>query len=134
MPWSIKDEVSNVPPEGTYKMRIESIEPTVSKNSGEAQLVFKCKIVSGDLDGKSQTYYRPLKAKGLGFIARDLANSQVFDVDSEEAANMPDDASEVARLLDSKMTGKVFMYDLTHREYQGKKQANWELVGPAGSI
>jgi hypothetical protein len=133
-PWSIKNEVSNCPPDGTYKLRIDAIEPSIAKSSGGDQLAFKCEIVSGDLEGKKYTYYRSLQPTGLGFLARDLANSQIFDLDSEEANAMPSNPSELARMLDNMLAGKVFMFDCVGEVYNGTKRPRWTLAGPTGSI
>jgi len=135
MPWSIKDEVSNIPPEGTYLMRVEKIEGGLSKN-GEPVAKFTTTIVGGgdDLDGKKQFYSRSLQRKFLKFIAVDIANSQTIDQDSEEAVNMPDEPQAIVAALKELLENKVFQYVLTTKGEGASKQANWTLSGPQGSI
>lgn len=135
MPWSIKDEVSNIPPEGSYLMRIEKIEGGLSKN-GEPVAKFQTVIVGGadDLEGKKQFYSRSLQKKYLKFIAVDLANSQTIDQDSDEATSMPDDPQSIVEALKELLENKVFRYELTTKGEGAQKQANWTLSGPNGSI
>jgi hypothetical protein len=135
--WSIKSEMSNLPPEGTYRMRVDKAEAKLSKNSGNPTLTYTCTIVSGEYEDKKQFISRTLDRKYLSFVARDFANSGTIDLESEEAKNISDDPQSIEALANELLVNKVFMWELKHQESRepgGEPRANWFLSGPVGSI
>lgn len=135
MPWNVNDSVSNVPPEGTYKMRINEIVADVSKD-GNPVLRFKCEIVQPETDKPKQTYTRSLLPQALGILGRDLANSNVYTVEELNGDNDLDISNphSIVAALTDRMGNRTFMYDVKHREYQGRKTGDFTLVGPGSSI
>jgi hypothetical protein len=132
--WTINKAVVNIPSEGTHLVRIESVEAGQSgenaKNPGADLLKFRGIIVRGDDDGKSVYYVRSLLPQALGILAADLANTGLWQGDEE----MPplDDPEAIAQTIEDAMGGKVFMYEVKHRDWQGQTRGEYTLVGPSG--
>src|SRR5271166_1358011 len=130
--WSVKKAVANVPEEGTYTLRVESVEPKVLKNQNKTYIFFKCVMVSNDdNDGKNANYMRFVEANTLWKLAADIANSNLLDM---ETAELPEDPEELAKELDDLMAGQTFLYECKHNEYKGETRADWTLVGPTSSL
>jgi len=129
--WSINKAVINVPAEGTQLVRVDSIESGQSgenaKNPGAPLLKFKGVIVRGEDTDKSVFYTRSLLPQALGILGNDLAASGLFDGNE----NLPMDADELASRLDADMGGKVFTYEIKHREWNGQTRGEYRLVGPS---
>jgi hypothetical protein len=132
--WTINKAVVNVPAEGTQLIRIESVEAGQSgdnaKNPGAALLKFRGLVVKGDDDGKSVYYVRSLLPQALGILAGDLAATGLWDGDEE----MPplDEPDLIAQEIEGAMAGKVFMYEVAHRDWNNQTRAEYRLVGPSG--
>lgn len=128
--WSIKDAVSNVPPEDQYVIRIDSIATQVAKSSGDTGIVFKGKIVQGELDGQNYYSYFSLAPQAIWNIANQLNASQQFDPEE----SLPDEAEELATILGDHLVNKLFLAECAHSEYQGKTRANWTILGPVSNV
>ena len=130
--WSIKDSVNQVPPEGTYLLRFEQIESASSKD-GNPMLKFKLKIVENDEEwnGKLAFVNRSLLKRAIGILGADLANTELFGPDEDAA---PSDSDELAEWLTERLGGKVFLWEVKHREWQGRVQGDWKLVGPSSEF
>jgi hypothetical protein len=136
--FSINDAISNVPDEGTMRMRIEKIEVGVasdsSKHPGSGTLKFQATVVDGPDEGKKCFWTRSLTPGGIGFLASDLGMSQVFtqeEADDTSLLNL-DDPEGICSILQDKMVGKVFMVEVKHQQYQQRKSGNYALVGAGG--
>ncbi len=130
--WSVKKAVQNVPDEGDYVLRIESVEPKIAKGNNRPYLMFKAVIVSQDeMDGKNANYMRSITPDSLWKLAGDVANANIVDM---ETAELPEEPDDLAKELDDLMAGKTFMFTCAHREYKGVTQADWTLVGPSSSL
>lgn len=130
MPWTIKDSVSNLLPEGEYDFRLESVTTGESQATPpNATLRFNWFVVGGEEDGKKQFQTFTLRSDLLGIIGATLGASQAF----EEAEELPDDKEGLAREIEARMGGKVFAVKYTHREDKKTKRVwpNIELLGPS---
>ena len=92
-------------------------------------VAFKGKVVGTDEDGLSTYWTRTLTTDAVGFLSRDLAQTGLFDEENDEA---PGEADELARYLDGLMSGKVFMVDVKHKEYNNEVRGDYKIVGPGG--
>ena len=132
-PWSINKATSNIPSEGTQLVRIETIEAGQSgenaKNPGAALLKFKGLVVKGDEDGTQVYFVRSLLPQAIGILANDLSASGLF-VENDEMPPL-DDPEAIAAVLNDTLGGKVFMFEIKHRDYMGQTRAEYRLVGPS---
>lgn len=129
--FSINKAVQNFPDEGTQLIRLDSIESGRSgenaNNPGAPLLRFKGAVVRGEDDGKSVFYTRSLLPQALGILGNDLASTGLFDGTEE----LPLEAEQLAARLDATMGGKVFTYEVKHREWKDQPRPDYRLVGPS---
>lgn len=131
-PWTIKDSLSNLLPEGEYEFRLESVTSGESKaDIPNPILKWVWVVVGGEFDGKKQFSTFTLRADVIGILGAALASSQAFTEDEE----LPDDPEVLARVLESKIGGKVFAIDYTHRVDKKTKRVwpNIIITGPSMS-
>lgn len=131
MPFDIKKALTNNPEEGEYIMRVDSVEVHMPKDETKyPSLMFKCTIVSPEVPESQleQTYFRTLNPAWLRFIAMDLSNSNVIDIDSPNDLD-PSDVADMARKVDGLMSGKTFRYNC---KIKGDRP-DWSLEAPTAS-
>jgi hypothetical protein len=136
MGWNIRESLSPIPEEGEYVLRVESVELNVPEDSNKYPSVrFRMKVISPEVPENmvDQINFRTLNPKWLVFLARDIANANVIDIDGDNTLN-PEDPAGMAEELDRVFSGKTFRYTLTHGTYNGSKSANWTLLGPTSSF
>ncbi len=133
--FTLKQLVSNVPPEGTYKARC-SPEVKVkyagenAKNPGSGLLVFEWEIINSDVDVKKVFMQRSLVPAAIGFLGRDIEQSGAWAPEADEVTPDTEDVEEFADFMADLWGNKVFLIEIKHREYNGKTQADVSVVGP----
>ena len=133
--WSIKDSVQNLLPEDTYMMRLESCEAGMTKGNEKnppcPNIKTKWVVVGGEHDDAKCFWNFMMRTDMLGLLGAMLAGTQAFD----EAEELPDDAEELSRIMESKLGGKVYEIEYKHRTPRGSDRtfADYRLVGPQTS-
>lgn len=134
--WNIREALSPIPEEGEYVLRVESVDLHVPEDDAKfPSVLFKLKVVSPEVAENmvEQSTFRTLNPKWLKFLATDIANANIIDIDGENNLD-PSDHGELVRELDRLFSGKTFRYNLVHGTYNGQKSANWTLLGPTASF
>lgn len=129
-PWNIKDSLQNLFAEGEYEFRLESITPGESKATPpNPVLKWQWTCVGGEYDGKKQFSTFTLRTDTIGILGAALAATQAFEEDEE----LPEDKDTLARVLQSRIGGKVFSVKYTHRPDKNTSRV-WpdiSIVGPS---
>lgn len=132
--WNIKDSVTNLFDEGTYQFRLEGSTHGMSKGNEKNPSCPTIKwtwinVTPGEYEGKKSFQTFMMRSDLLGIIGAALAGTQAFD----ENEDLPDDAEELSRILDSKLGGKVFEVEYKHNSPKGSSRvySDIKIVGPA---
>jgi hypothetical protein len=135
MGWNIRAALNPIPEEGDYVMRVESVSLHVPDDDTKyPSALFKLKIISPEVSENmvEQATFRTLNPKWIKFLADDIANSNVINIDGNNDLD-PSDYGSLVRELDKLFSGKTFVYHCGHGQYNGRPSANWDLVSPTSS-
>lgn len=132
--WNIKDSVTNLFEEGTYQFRFESASHGMTKGNEKNPPCPNIKwvwvnVTPGEYEGKKTFQNFMMRSDLLGILGGALAGTQAFDENEE----LPDDAEELARICDSRLSGKVFEVEYKHNQPKGSSRvfSDLRIIGPA---
>lgn len=112
-------------PKGDYAVKIDSVEPGVSKGSGNEQFIVKAHITEGPLEGKEVTIFYSRNPKSL-WKWRQLLDATGVDYEARETGEEKDGKPiEVLSFDTDDLEGVEVRYTVSHRSYEGKTYEDW---------
>lgn len=114
-------------PKGDYTIRIDSVEPGVSKGSGGEQFIVKGQVVEGPEDGKQVTIFYSRSPKSL-WKWRALLDATGVDYEATDTGKQTEDGKpiEVLSFDTDDLEGAEVTYTVGHRTHEGKTYENWD--------
>jgi hypothetical protein len=109
-------------PEGTYDVRITSVEQGASK-AGNPQLTVKGEVMDGPSSGKNVTIWYSLLPQSTWKLDA-LLNA--LSIPREETGEYHDDGTPVMTFDSDALASRVVRYNVTQRDYNGKTQNDYK--------